>query len=127
MNCASASRLGVAFCCTLWRTEEMVEGFVELGGYFSFSPYFAHPRKAAQRAVFARVPPDRLLAETDAPDMRPPDDLNLHPLTAADGGLLNHPANLRISYRLLAEISSFDAAELESLVEKNYRRLFGET
>jgi TatD DNase family protein len=104
---------------------EMVAGFAALGGYFSISPYFAHPRKAAQRAVFRHIPRERLLTETDAPDMRPPDDENLHPLTAADGSSLNHPDNLRISYRLLSELHDLPAPALESLVADNHRTLFG--
>ena len=43
-----------------------------LGAYFSFSAYFLHPRKAAAREVFRHLPADRLLVETDAPDMAPP-------------------------------------------------------
>ena len=106
---------------------EMVAGFLELGVYFSISPYFAHPRKATQRAVFARIPLERLLVETDAPDMRPPEEENLHPLAAKDGTALNHPANLRVSYRLLAEMHGIETAELEAAIEKNHREFFGAT
>lgn len=104
---------------------EMIPGFVKLGAYFSLSPYFGHPRKAAQLAVFKEVPLDRLLAETDAPDMWPPDELNPHPLHAADGKSLNHPANLRVSYELLAQVRGMDVAELEAAIATNYNTLFG--
>ena len=50
---------------------EMVESFSGLGGYFSFNAYFLDERKARQREVFQRIPADRLLVETDAPDMLP--------------------------------------------------------
>lgn len=103
---------------------EMVPGFLRLGAYFSVSPYFAHPRKAAQRATFARIPLERLLAETDAPDMWPPDEANPHPLHAADGSPLNHPANLGVSYDLIAQQHGISRAEAEKAVEENYRRLF---
>lgn len=106
---------------------EMVAGFAALGGYFSISPYFAHPRKAAQRAVFSQIPHDRLLAETDAPDMWPPDDDNLHLLTAKDGCRLNHPVNLRVSYRLLSELLKIETSALETLIADNHRTLFGVT
>lgn len=104
---------------------EMIPGFVKLGAYFSLSPYFGHPRKAAQLAVFKAVPLDRLLAETDAPDMWPPDELNPHPLQTADGKALNHPANLRVSYELLAQVRGMEAAELEWAIAANYNALFG--
>jgi TatD DNase family protein len=104
---------------------EMIPTFVKLGAYFSLSPYFGHPRKAAQLAVFKSVPLDRLLAETDAPDMWPPDELNPHPLQTADGKALNHPANLRVSYELLAQVRGMEMTELEKVIAENYRALFG--
>ncbi|MCF7784667.1 MAG: TatD family hydrolase [Prosthecobacter sp.] len=104
---------------------EMIPGFVKLGAYFSLSPYFGHPRKAAQLAVFKDVPLDRLLAETDAPDMWPPEELNPHPLHSADGKAINHPANLRVSYDLLAQVRGMEVAELEKVIATNYNALFG--
>lgn len=73
---------------------ELVDPLTRLGAFFSFPGYFARPDKAAKREAFRRVPPDRLLVETDAPDQRPPDFLCTHPLTAPDGTPINHPANL---------------------------------
>jgi TatD DNase family protein len=103
---------------------EMIPGFVKLGAYFSLSPYFGHARKAQQLAVFKSVPLDRLLAETDAPDMWPPDELNPHPLQH-DGKPINHPANLRVSYELLASLLEMSFEELVGQIGENYRRLFG--
>jgi len=103
---------------------EMIPGFVKLGAYFSLSPYFGHARKAQQLATFAAVPLDRLLAETDAPDMWPPDELNPHPLQQ-EGKPINHPANLRVSYELLAKVRGMGVAELTDQIAENYRRLFG--
>lgn len=103
---------------------EMVSAFVRLGAYFSISPYFGHPRKAAQLATFGHIPLERLLTETDAPDMWPPDELNPHPLKKADGSTLNHPANLGVSYDLLARVRGITRAELEPVIERNYRALF---
>lgn len=45
---------------------------LDLGAYFSFSTYFLHERKAVLRETYARLPPERLLIETDAPHMAPP-------------------------------------------------------
>lgn len=103
---------------------EMIPGFVKQGAYFSLSPYFGHPRKAAQLATFKAVPLDRLLAETDAPDMWPPDTLNPHPL-GGQGHPLNHPANLSVSYELLAQTRGMPVSELMGYIGENYRRLFG--
>lgn len=104
---------------------EMIPGFAKLGAYFSLSPYFGHPRKAGQLAVFKDVPLDRLLAESDAPDMWPPDELNRYPLKGAAGEALNHPLNLSVSYDLLAETFQMDRELLATQIARNYRRLFG--
>ncbi|MEA3207253.1 MAG: TatD DNase family protein [Chthoniobacter sp.] len=103
---------------------EMIRGFVERGAYFSFSPSFLHPRKKAQREAFQQIREDRLLVETDAPDLRPPDARNLHPLQGDSGEPLNHPANLEVSYDGLAEVRGVDRGELEPIVARNYARLF---
>ena len=103
---------------------EMIPGFVERGAYFSFSPYFLHERKAPQRDAFRQIPADRLLVETDAPDLRPPDERNPHPLLDADGAAINHPANLLVAYAGLAELRGLPAAELETLVAENFAKLF---
>ena len=106
--------------------EEMIRGFVSRGAYFSFNAYFLHDRKAAQRAVFQHPPPDRLLVETDAPDMRPPDDQNPNPLQTPDGAPINHPANLALAYAALANLRDLRAAELAEQIALNFTRLFGE-
>lgn len=97
---------------------EMVAGFVKLGAYFSFSPYSLHERKGAQRAVFAALPVERLLVETDAPDLAPPLEKNPNPLS--DG--LNHPANLALSYEGLAAVRGMPLDELAGQVAVNFRR-----
>lgn len=104
---------------------EMIPTFASMGAYFSLSPYFGHPRKAAQLAVFKQVPPGRLLVETDAPDMWPPDEMNHRPLRTRDGSSLNHPANIDVSYRLLAEVRGMPREELHAAVAANHRALFG--
>lgn len=103
---------------------EMIPSFVKMGAYFSLSPYFGNVRKAQQLATFAAVPLDRLLAETDAPDMWPPDELNQHPLQHDDKPI-NHPANLQVSYDLLARACSIPMPDLLHQVGENHRRLFG--
>jgi TatD DNase family protein len=100
---------------------EMIGAFVERGAYFSFSPYFLHERKAAQREAFRHIPRERLLVETDAPDLRPPDSHNPRPLADASGEPVNHPANIDVAYRALAEIRG---EPIESLVAENFTRLF---
>lgn len=104
---------------------EMVHTFVKLGAYFSLSPYFFHERKARQLATFKDVPLDRLLLETDAPDMWPPDSLNKHPLQDAKGHPVNDPANIELVYEKAALLRGMKTEELAAQVEENFARLFG--
>ncbi len=103
---------------------EMMRSFAQLGAYFSFSPYFLHERKAAQRTVFAAIPENRLLVETDAPDLRPPDERNVRPLADTTGAPINHPANIATAYEGLAEIRGVEVEALTETVAANFARLF---
>jgi TatD DNase family protein len=107
-------------------SQEMVAGFVELGAYFSFSPSFLQERKAPQREVFRHLPADRILLETDAPDLRPPDECNPRPLRGEGGEPINHPANIDLTYTTLAELRGVESEALAAQVAENFARLFGE-
>ena len=104
---------------------EMVGAFVELGGYFSFSGYFAHDRKARQREVFRQIPLERILMETDAPDMLPPEELIEFPIAEAGEVVPNNPANIRAIYEYFARLRGVELGEMAEIVGGNYRRLFG--
>ena len=105
---------------------EMVEGFLRRGAYFSFSGHFLAPRKAAQREIFRSLPAERLLVETDAPDMPlPPERVRFALPDAPDGRVLNHPANLLAVYEGLAELRGCSLEALAAQVAENFQRLFG--
>jgi len=104
---------------------EMVKGFVKRGAYFSFNAYFLHERKSELREVFRELPLDRLLVETDAPDMLPPDDLNRHPLSDEAGTPINHPGNIALAYESLARIRGTEVEKLAERVAENFTRFFG--
>lgn len=98
---------------------EMIPAFVKLGGYFSISGYFAHERKAAQREVFKQIPFDRLLVETDAPDMLPPPEL-----IATSSGEANDPTNISKIYSFAAELRAMPLPEFAEQMQANLQRLF---
>ncbi|HUF64005.1 MAG TPA: TatD family hydrolase [Verrucomicrobiales bacterium] len=104
---------------------EMVDGFVRLGAYFSFSGYFLRPGKEAKLEAFRRAPLDRLLVETDAPDMALPPELERFHIRGENGKPVNHPANLPAVLEGLARLRGVGAGELASAVAANCRRLFG--
>jgi TatD DNase family protein len=104
---------------------EMVREFEKQGAYFSFNAYFLHHRKTRQREVFRHISLERLLVETDAPDLRPPDERNGYPLCDAAGEPINNPANLVLAYTALAEIRGVPVEALAAQMEENFVRLFG--
>ncbi len=91
--------------------EEMVQDWVALGAYFSISGYFFRPEKSEKLKVFQSVPKDRILLETDAPDMAFGEDQAKYRAE----GLQNHPANLELVYDLY---SSWSGTSLESLIQQ---------
>lgn len=104
---------------------EMIPGFVRLGAFFSLSPSFLYPRKAARREVFRHIPRDRLLVETDAPDLGPPAELDGYGLKTEEDKPLNHPGNIALAYRGLAETLGWTLQETVDQVGANFERLFG--
>jgi TatD DNase family protein len=104
---------------------EMVESFAKLGAYFSVSPYFLHERKARQWGIFRAVPIERLLLETDAPDMWPPDEINPRRMSDAAGKSINHPANIELMYHAMARLRGMSLEALAQQVEQNFVTLFG--
>jgi TatD DNase family protein len=105
---------------------ELARDFAALGAFFSFNGYFLGERQAAKRAVFAGLPADRLLVETDAPAMPPPEGFRAYSLPGfADDNPINHPANLGKIYEGLAAVRHVSLVTLATEVAENFRRLFG--
>jgi TatD DNase family protein len=111
---------------------EMIGPLARLGAYFGFPGFFLHARKERHRETFRRVPADRLLVETDAPDQRLPKDAGergdwpgpgCDVLTVGQGW--NHPANLPAVYAGLAWVRGEPLETLAATVEANFARLFG--
>jgi TatD DNase family protein len=98
---------------------EMVEPLAKLGAYFSLPGFFAREDKGKKREAFLRVPPDRLLIETDAPDQALPDDRVTHRLES-----LNHPANLGAVYAFAAELYGEALDSIIARVKTNFAKLF---
>lgn len=105
---------------------EIADELVALGAYFSFSGHFLHERKAAVVETYRRLPRERLLVETDAPDMLPPDTRITHPLRDPSGQAINHPANLVAIYTVLAQALDTPREKLAAQVAENFTRLYGD-
>jgi TatD DNase family protein len=94
---------------------ETARQLIPMGAWFSFSGHFLHPRKTAVLEVFRQLPRERILLETDAPDMLPPAGIIRHPLPEN----LNHPANLPAVGRALASALGMPEDELAGLTRAN--------
>lgn len=103
-----------------------IEPLVKLGAYFSFPGYFARENKVAQRESFKKIPLDRILVETDAPDQLPPESLITHPIhEKSTGKPINNPLNLPAIYDYLARLLNTPKSHLIEIVEENFLKLFG--
>ncbi len=97
----------------------MITPLAELGAYFSLSGYFFLERKQTQlETLLHTVPRDRLLLETDAPDMALPEHQQ-HPF--------NNPKNLTTIYSRVAEALDEPIDQLAQQLAQNFRRLFSAT
>jgi TatD DNase family protein len=89
------------------------------GWLLGFGGYCLHPRHAARRELFAGLPADCLLVETDAPDMAGP--AAERPFQLPDP-TLNHPANLDRNARALAGLRGEAPAALAATLAANTAR-----
>lgn len=99
---------------------EIARRLIPMGAYFSFSGYFLHPGKSAVLEVFRQLPRDRILLETDAPDMIPPAEIITHALPENH----NHPANLTAIGNGLAAALNISPSVLANITRENAGSFF---
>ena len=88
---------------------------LERGWYVSFAGNVTYPKAGALRLAAARVPANRLLAETDAPCLAP----------QLVRGRPNEPAHVVHVLDTLAAARGDDRDELERLIDANAAAAFG--
>ncbi len=104
---------------------ELLAPLAARGAYFSFACNVLRPRSRRARAAAAAVPLDRLLVETDAPDIPPPAELGLAGPLLPDGRRRTEPAFAAPVLAGIAALRGMPAAELAEAVMANARRLCG--
>jgi TatD DNase family protein len=82
---------------------------LERGWYLSFAGNVTYPKATELRTAAARVPADRILAETDSPYLSP------QPVR----GRPNEPANVLYTLATLAEARGEDPADIERAIDAN--------
>jgi len=93
----------------------LLEPALERGWYVSFAGNVTYPKAPELREAAARVPRERLLAETDSPYLAP------QPVR----GKRNEPAHVVHTVAALAAARGEDAAELGRQIEANATAAFG--
>jgi len=93
----------------------LLEAALKRGYYVSFAGNVTYPRSAELREAAARVPAERILAETDSPYLAP----------QGLRGTPNEPAHVLRTLAVLAEVRGEDPAELAARIDANATAAFG--
>jgi TatD DNase family protein len=94
---------------------DLLEAALARGCYVSFAGNVTYPKAKALRECAARVPADRILAETDSPYLAP------QPVR----GRPNEPMNVRHTLAVLAGAREEAQEELEARIDANAAAAFG--
>lgn len=94
---------------------EIATELVKRGAYISFSGSITRPNAKKAGPAIRAVPDDRILIETDAPDILP---------TTAEGKL-NEPANLPLVLAKAAELRGVSEESLAKTTFRNAEKFFG--
>ena len=105
--------------------DSLVPALLDLGAYFSYNASIGFRPGTRGSGIFAGLPADRILVETDAPAMPLPRKRQQFTLPADAGGVVNHPGNLLVAYAALAAERGTDVPTLAAIVADNHARLFG--
>lgn len=92
-----------------------VDAVIERGYMTSFAGQLTYKSAADLQEAARRMPPERLLVETDAPYLAP----------VPRRGRPNRPANVQYTVEFLAQLRNEDPDEIAALTSANARRIFG--
>ncbi|HAP08930.1 MAG TPA: hydrolase TatD [Planctomycetaceae bacterium] len=95
-------------------SDAVADECLQLGMYISFSGMLTYRRNDVLRATAARIPPEKLLIETDAPYLAP----------QQYRGKRNEPAWVADTCACLADIHGMSLSQMAALTTANARRLF---
>ncbi len=107
--------LGLRVVMHCFSMPDRLDECLDRGYWISFAGNVTYPKSDELRAAAARVPEDRLLVETDAPD------LAAQPVRGQE----NEPGHVVHTARALAEARGVEYEELEVAIERNAAEVFG--
>ena len=117
-SAATAEALGTfggAVVLHCFSEPDLLEPALERGYYVSFAGNVTYPKATLLREAAARVPADRILAETDSPYLAP------QPVR----GRRSEPMHVMHTLATLAAVRGETEHELESRIDENATRVFG--
>lgn len=100
---------------------DLVGPLAEMGAYFTFAGNVLKEHFAKAREALRAVPRDRLLVESDAPNMLPPEEFRTDVVVSADGREFNSPANLPSIAAGIADLLGESREELIQRLWENSR------
>jgi TatD DNase family protein len=104
---------------------DLVAELARRGAYFSFSGAITHERNVSGKEAAAVVPLERLLIETDTPDLLAELPAATPVVRDADGKPLSEPAHLIYVLRQVATIRGLSEEEIADRTWANAAGLFG--
>ena len=92
---------------------EQAKMAIRHGFFISFACSLMNPKNKRARKALREVPPDRLLLETDTPDIPP------------TPGTLNEPKNLVALHKAAADLTGLNLEKLLDTIQENAGKIFG--
>jgi TatD DNase family protein len=106
---------------------DFIKEFAHTGAYFSFGGVVLDQKHIKSRGALKAVPLDRLVLETDSPDLIAPEPYRKYCLQINERYIRNEPANVPMVYKGVAEILNMDQDELAQKVFENAGRFLAGT
>jgi len=108
-------------------SDDILREVVSMGGFVSFAGTVCNPAAKRVRVAAATAPSDRLLIETDAPDMLPQgqnSEFRIQNSAGEKPAAINHPANLVYVARAVAELRGVPVEEIAAITTANAQRVY---
>lgn len=103
---------------------DLIEPLIDKNAYFSVAGNILRADKTRAHVAVRKIPADRLLIETDAPDMPPPIQYCIQDVKTIDGKPRNEPANLPLILEGIANLRDEPPQRLAEIVSQNADSFF---